>query len=176
MKKLLASVVGLFVVLSAVPALASSITDPNDMTSRLDVRKLVYKHQSGTVGTIKVVSDQRYRCTYLVRGLTSLKVYFDGGADGDNDLVGNFVCIKTKSGHRIVLMLHGTKSGNNYEPVPVTRPDHRTVRATFSFDLTELKGKHLDAVARVRDGAAEGCTSAHPCHDRAPDTGTWHVY
>lgn len=73
--------------------------------------------------------------------------------------------------------LHGTKSGNNYEPVPVKRPNQHTVRATFPIrDLQETKGAHLNAIVKVRDGQAEGCTSAAKCHDQAPDTGTWHVY
>jgi hypothetical protein len=178
MKRFVAVTVGLFLVATMSPAFASAITDPDDMTSPLDITKLVYRDLSGDKGTFRVVTQDRFNCRYLRRGLSTVKLYFDGKADGDNDLIGNFVCRKVSaSRHRIFLALHGTKSGNNYEPVAVKRPNKHTMRATFPVkNIPETKGAHLNVIAKVRDGQAEGCTSAHKCHDRAPDTGTWNVY
>lgn len=160
----------------ASPAAAKSMTDPDDMTSPLDIRKMVYVDEGGQVGTLKLVSEEDWRCSYLVPNLNTLKWYFDGQADGDVDLIGKFKCVKTGQGKALYLFLHGKQTGNNYEPVKAKRPDKRSAEATFSFDLVELNGEHLKLYAQVKDGAAEGCTSANKCFDRAPDTGKWMVY
>jgi hypothetical protein len=101
---------------------------------------------------------------------------FDGKGDGDIDLVGKVRCLKFKGGRELVLFLSGRDSGNSYEPVPLKRPNRHSMKATFSFDLPELKGAHVDMSVKVSDGVAEGCTSAHPCTERAPDTGMYRLY
>ena len=162
-------------VLLAFPAFAapdSMITDPDDMTSPLDVIKLAYIDEGGGVGTLKLETDARWACKYLRPRLTTIKWFFDGAADGDVDLLGNLRC----QNGRLWMYLRGTDSGNNYEPAPANRPNKRTVRVTMSFDLTELEGDNLAVKVKVRDGAAEGCSDTEPCNDRAPDTGWWAVF
>ena len=162
-------------VLLALPASAapdSETTDPDDMTSPLDVVKLAYIDEGGGVGTLKLRTDEPWACNYLRPRLNTIKWFFDGAADGDVDLIGKLRC----QNGRLWLYLRGTDSGNNYEPAPATRPNKRTVRVTMSFDLTELEGDNLAVKVKVRDGSAEGCTKADPCTDRAPDTGWWAVF
>jgi hypothetical protein len=50
------------------------------------------------------------------------------------------------------------------------------MKATFTFDIPELRGRHVDMRIKVLDGAAEGCTSSHPCVDLAPDRGMYSLY
>ena len=167
-----AFVVALLVPVSVSAAPDSEVTDPDDMTSPLDVVKLAYIDEGGGVGTLKVRTDAAWGCSYLKPPLTSMKWFFDGGADGDVDLVGNLRC---RNG-RLWFFLRGTDSDNTYEPAPANRPNRTTARITMSFDLTELAGDNLAVKVKVRDGGAEGCTSSAPCTDRAPDAGWWAVY
>ena len=177
MKRLMCIVaVGVMVVL-ATPVHASSFDDPDDMTSPLDVRKVTYHDKGGGVGSIKIVSDEAWDCEYFEPGLNSMFWLFDGKADGDVDLVGKVRCLKPSSGPRdLVLFLHGKETGNSYEPVPLKKPEDDSMRGTFSFDLPELKGRHLNFVVKVKDGTAEGCTAAHKCKERAPDSGNYLLY
>jgi hypothetical protein len=50
------------------------------------------------------------------------------------------------------------------------------MKVSFTSDIPEIDGAHLSMLMRVRDGEAEGCTSAHQCMERAPDDGKWVLY
>ena len=149
-----------------------SYTDPDDMTSPIDVRELVFEPARGGGGRLTLTTDDRWDCDYLQPRLNSIKWKFDGRADGDTDLVGNVRC----DGRRPQLFLRGTETENRYEPVDGTRPDRRSISFSFSFDIAELEGRHVSLFIDISDGAAEGCTSAAPCFDRAPNRGRWSLY
>jgi hypothetical protein len=157
---------------SVATAPAGDFTDPDDMTSPLDVRELVFTPARGSGGTLKLTTDDRWDCEYIQPQLNTMTWNFDGRADGDTDLVGRVRCVDGD----LLLFLRGRSSGNRYEPVPGSRPNRKSVKFRFSFDLPELNGRHLGLSIDISDGAAEGCTSANACHDRAPDRGRWQLY
>ena len=173
MKKTLSLIV-LALCFIAAPAYANSFSDPDDMTSPLDIRELVHKDKGGDVHAFKVTTDGNWRCRYLEPGLTKIHFYFDGKGDGDTDLVGKTRCLKYTGGRDLVLFLSGDR--NSYEPVPINKPTRHTMRFKFPFNIPELRGEHVDVHIKVEDGVAEGCTSAHPCTERAPDNGRWRLY
>jgi hypothetical protein len=157
-------------------AQAATFSDPDDMTSPIDVRRVEFTDRGGQIATIKVGTDDGWSCSYFEPGLTTMKWLFDGRGDNGIDLVGKVRCLKFQGGRDLVIFLSGKESGNSYEPVPLKKPNHHSMKATFSFDLPELSGRHVDMRVKVSDGVAEGCTSAHPCTERAPDSGMYRLY
>jgi hypothetical protein len=153
-------------------AFAGSHTDPDDATSPLDVRELTFVPSDSGGGVLKLVTDDPWDCEYLQPHLNTLTWKFDGQADGDTDLVGRVRCVDG----RPLLFLRGRETGNRYEAVIGRRPAHDTVKFAFSFDIVELNGRHVGLFIVVSDGTAEGCTSANPCFDRAPDRGRYRLY
>ena len=97
----------------------------------------------------------KFHCGYLgFRRHTSVRWLFDNRRDGSFDLAGRFLCRQ----HRLVFLLHGTRSGNNYEPLPVRRPSLRRLVVRMSLGLPEVSGRHLALQARSWD--REACTPA----------------
>jgi hypothetical protein len=173
----LAFALTLVVSLLASPASAAEqAEDPNDTGGQLDIRLISFKGAAGASGTVKIKTQNPWGCKYLRQGVkTSLNWYFDDGEDGDNDLIGKFVCINANSNNpKLILKLHGPDSDNHYEPVPAKKPDKKTVKATFPFDLAEFESEHASAHARSSDAIGEGCDPK--CVDRAPDTGGMRLY
>jgi hypothetical protein len=154
---------------------AESAEDPNDTEGKLDIRLISFKGAAGASSTVKIKTQNPWGCKFLRQGVkTSLNWYFDDGEDGDNDLIGKFVCVNANGNNpKLILKLHGPDSGSNYEPVPAKKPDKKTVKATFPFDLAEFESDHASAHARSKDAISEGCDV---CVDRAPDTGGMRMY
>ena len=173
MKRMVAAVgiaVGMALMVPSSPAWAISRGDPNDSDSRLDIR-LISEHASPNPGGgLTIRTFRRWRSRYLRDRLpTNLKWKFDDGDDGDWDLVGRF-----RFTHGALrFFLRGTDSGNVYEPIRARRPDRKTVRVRFAFDITELRSNRLSVVAKSFDGGPD--CSGDPCKDRAPDTGRMDV-
>lgn len=167
---------GAVLVPSSAHAATSSRTDPaGDVPGPLDIVRIAFRGDPGSLGAFTIRTSKRWRCAFLRPGvMTDLRWRFDGDADGDIDLVGRFTCLQTADGRRLVFHLRGTDSGNHYEPILATRPDRRSVRVRFPLDLTEIDGTHLRAVVRSSDAVTEGCVVA--CVDRAPDRGKFRVY
>lgn len=175
-KLILVSLSALLVAVYSAPANAAASSDPNDAGGRLDMKKIASVYDTGTgVLTLRVRTFHGWGCRYLRQGLkTSLNWYFDDGEDGDNDLTGKLVCVNAGKDPQLIMKLHGNDSGNNYESLKATRPDHHTVKVKMPTDLTELESEHLSVHARSMDAIDEGCDPA--CTDRAPDSGGMRVY
>jgi hypothetical protein len=174
----LAPLLAVLLVMTALAPPASAketATDPNDTGGLLDIVEISFKGAAGATSTVKLKTQNPWGCKFLRQGVkTSLNLYFDDGEDGDNDLIGKFVCVNANTDHpKLILKLHGPDSGNNYEPVPAKKPNKKTVKATFPFDLGEFESDHASAHARSKDAISEGCDV---CTDRAPDTGSLTLY
>ena len=173
----LAAVAATVVTASPAQAVSSARSDPaGDVAGPLDVVRTGFRGDPGSLGTFTIRTADGRGCALLRPGVpTDLQWRFDGGADGDIDLVGHFTCVRSRH-HGLVLelRLRGTTTGSHYEPVRARQPDRRTVRVRFPLDLPELDGAHLAAVVRSSNAISQGCTTA--CVDRAPDTGTFAVY
>ena len=163
MKKALLVLVS--VLLAVVPlggASAKTLTDPNDSSGLLDIETISLHYDSST-GVLTLQTWHGWGCKALRRGVkTSLKWYFDGKSDGDTDLVGKFICVSPNKSPHLVLKLHGTETGNNYELVPARKLDRRTVKTRFPFDLTEIKGNRITVWAKSKDWITGGCDDGCP--------------
>ena len=160
----------------APPASAKeTATDPNDTEGQLDITEISFKGAAGAASTVKLKTQNPWGCKFLRQGVkTSLNWYFDDDEDGDNDLIGKFVCVNASGNNpKLIMKLSGPDSGSNYEPVPAKKPNKKTVKATFPFDLPEFESEHASAHARSKDAIAEGCDV---CVDRTPDTGGMSLY
>ncbi|MFN2593733.1 MAG: hypothetical protein ABR579_02450 [Actinomycetota bacterium] len=166
----------LLAVSSATPALGSShasasATDPDDADGFLDIASIAYQGTPHSTGTLTIKTYEGYSCNYLKASRNAyLKWFLDDGKDGDFELVGKFVCRSNK----LYMDLRGKKSGNHYEPIRAKRKNAKTTKVTFPFDLSEMKSKHLGAVAKSKDGVNASCST--PCLDRAPDDGEMSLY
>ena len=158
------------------PAGGTTASDPNDADGVFDMEKIGIVYDSGTgVLTLKIRTFHGWGCRYLRQSQeTALNWYFDDGEDGDNDLIGKFVCVKAGKNPTLIFKLHGTDSGNNYESLKAKRPNHHTVTVKMPTDLTELEAEHMRVHARSSNGVDDGCDST--CVDRAPDTGGVRAY
>ena len=150
------AMVGACLLVGMVPAQAGP---SKAAVSPIGIAKIVYSGTPGDVGTLKLETDADFGCGLLKPNKPNyLKWMFDDRSDGDTDLTGNIVC-KNKN---LVLKLKSNR--NNYEAIEVKRPNKHTVKATFSFDLKELKSDHLDLTAKSKDTTSTGCTAV-ACKD-----------
>jgi hypothetical protein len=169
--KTMAAVVGVALMIIGSPASARvSRGDPNDSDSRLDINLISVNGEPGVGGAMTIRTFEQWHSRYLNDARrTNLKWLFDNRDDGDIDLVGTF---RHMNG-RLLFFLRGTKTGNRYEPIRARRPDPRTVRVRFSFDIAELQSNNLSVVAR--SFSAERDCPVDRCRDRAPNTGRMDV-
>jgi hypothetical protein len=165
-----AAVAGIALMVLASPAWGISRGDPNDSDSRLDIRLISENARPVVGGGLTIRTFRRWHSRYLRDGRpTNLRWLFDDGDDGDFDLIGDF---RRRNG-RLLFFLRGTNTGNRYEPLRARRPDPRTVRVRFSFDIAELQSSDLSVVARSFS-AGPDCPG-DPCRDRAPNSGRMDV-
>jgi hypothetical protein len=161
--------IGIALMVLSPPAWAISRGDANDSASRLDIRLISENANARRGGALTIRTFGWWGNRYLRDDLpTNLRWRFDDGDDGDFDLVGKF-----RFTHGALrFFLRGTETGNIYEPLPARRPDRRSVRVRFAFDIEELPSNRLSVVANSFD-AGSGCSD--PCRDRAPNTGRMDV-
>lgn len=90
---------------------------------------------------------------------TSLRVLYDSNGDAKPDYTGTIVY----RGNRLVELLKG--HGNNYEPVPVSRPTSKKARFTHPIEPLFTGVKHRKAL-RIAVVMKSGATTS-----RSPSTG-----
>ncbi|MGH2754224.1 MAG: hypothetical protein ACRDLB_07285, partial [Actinomycetota bacterium] len=155
MRRMLMVLLGACLVGGAIPA---QVATAGAAVSPLGIKKIVYSGVPGGVGTLKMVTDGEFRCGLLARKKPNrLQWLFDAGRDGDIDLRGKFVCRNKK------LMFDLKSKKNKYESLRAKRPSKDTIKVTFTFDLPELKSKHLNVTAKSKDKSSPGCANA--CSD-----------
>jgi hypothetical protein len=168
-KRMVAAVgisIGMAVMVLSPPAWAISRGDANDSDSRLDIRLISEHARPRPGGGLTMRMFRRWGSRYLRDALpTNLRWRFDDGDDGDWDLVGRF---RFTDG-ALRFFLRGPDTGNVYEPIRARRPDRKSVRVRFAFDIEELQSNRLSVVANSFDGGPD--CPRDPCRDRAPDNG-----
>jgi hypothetical protein len=157
--------------LHALPAWAASgsITDPNDVHGRLDLARLSFIKPAGTAPfTITVRTYDPWPKRVLRDHVNRLAVFIDTDGDGTKDYTARI----RKSGAHLVANISG--SGSSFEPLPVERPNRRTVRFTIpgnSPPNPNGPAPHLRAYSVFIESLACDPASGHmPCVDHAPDT------
>ena len=155
--------------LQALPAFAASgsVTDPNDVSGKLDLMTLSFTRSGKTAPlTITVTTYNRWRSRILRAGGDRLAVFIDTNNDG----VKNFKARIKKTGGHLVAVITG--SGSTFEPLPATRPDPKSVKFTIPGNTPPNPRGHVPhfrAFSRFVESSV--CTPTKPCIDFAPDTG-----
>ncbi len=151
----------------AAPAMGATLSDPNDVSGKLDLRTLTGRSSSGFV-TVTVRTWGTWANSVLAStGPNRLVVLFDTDLDGASEYRARIVRIDSA----LVALLSG--QGSNFEPIPVTKVNGSTVRFSFPQDViaeeveSPDESLRLAATSTYRGSAA--CTTA--CKDRAPNSG-----
>jgi len=157
------------VVLLATPALAVSLTDPNDTDGRLDLRFLVAQNdEPNRVVTVRVKTEFGFKCGYMSPKTSNrISLVFDDKLDGTTDTTGTFVCRRIGTPHWRLRM--GTVQLDARHP----RPRVLVVNVGYDLIAGDQVEDHWGVAARSRDVTAPKC--AYACIDRAPNSSVLQV-
>lgn len=158
---LLSLVIGLLVPSAAWAVFA---TDPNDTPGKLDLRRVTATRSAAEILTVTVRTWDGWQKSILPQtgSPNRLFVLFSTDADGSIEYKARIVNL----GGSLVALLSG--QGQQFEPIPVTRPSSAHVRFAFPADVLVDADENLGVAARsiYQDGL---CPAS--CSDRAPNTG-----
>lgn len=148
----------------AVPAAGTTITDPNDVAGKLDLRSVAGTQSESGLLTVTIKTWGKWTNGVLPASgsVNRLHVLFDTDLDGATEYRARIVSV----GGALVAVISG--QGQNYEPLPVTRVSGTTVRFTFPADAVESEDEDVQVAARSKYKGS-GCSTA--CKDRAPNSG-----
>ena len=156
------------------PALADerAVSDPDDVVGTLDLRRVSLAKLGPTEPlTIWIETYDGWGPRTLVRNNNRMIVLFDTDGDGSRDFRARILRLKRK----FVALIKG--SGQSFEPLPVTKPNRRTVRLVIPGSIpVNPDGGPPGIRVLTRFIGAQGCDPASgskPCIDRAPDGGAW---
>jgi hypothetical protein len=171
-KRVLSAVSVLCLLFVALPAHAAEDTDPDDKAGFLDLAELIAEGDKGEVGKFTIKTHEGFACNYLKPSSDNyLKLVFDDRRDGDADLVGRFKCID----NALMLFLHGSETGSDYEPIRADRPRAKVTRVSVPMDLLEFEGNHMGVKVLAKDATNVDC-KPDACKDRIPSSGDLKVY
>lgn len=159
--------------LLSIPASAAEVeaNDPDDVSGFLDLALLKSVAEEGGPGFFTIKTHEGFACNYLKpNGKNYLKLQFDDGRDGDIDLVGVFECADNK----LMFLLHGKETGNNYEPLRAKRPKAKVTKVSFQLDLAEFESDTMGVIVRSKDGTNVDCDPV--CKDSIPENGSLKAY
>jgi hypothetical protein len=155
--------------LTAPPAWAASLDDPNDTAGRLDVTFVWgrVRDSGGHFLKVRVETENRFPCRYMTsRTPNRIFVLIDDGNDGDIEVRGHFFCFNHRENWGFMYR------GDEFSAfVHARHPDRRTLVARRIL-LEDFAVSDVGAiVVRSRDESTDPCTHQDPCFDRAPDVG-----
>jgi hypothetical protein len=144
---------------------AVSRTDPDDARGKLDIVQISYTQEpEEPTFRLQLKTERRWRCRYLSPPQqTRLRWKIDDAQGPAADYSGKFVCRKGK----LVFEISAKDGSANFEPLPTSRPNRRTVRVNVPNDIFDGVD---DVWATSLDGEANPCQD-QPCRDRAPNNG-----
>ena len=145
-------------------AWAASASDPIDTLGKLDLRSFKVTRSASEILTVTVRTWDSWQKTILpaTGSPNRLFVLFNTDADGSAEYKARIVNL----GGSLVALLSG--QGQQFEPIPVTRPSDTQARFVFPADV--LVDADEDLGVAVRSIYQGGLCSAS-CIDRAPNTG-----
>jgi hypothetical protein len=151
----------------AATATGATLSDPNDVSGKLDLRTLTGRSSSGLV-TVTVRTWGTWANSVLASpGPNRLVVLFDTDLDGASEYRARIARV----GSALVALLSG--QGSSFEPIPVTKVNGATARFSFPQDVfaeaVESPDESLRLAATSTYKGSSACTTA--CKDRAPDAG-----
>jgi hypothetical protein len=161
---LVASITVLGLVWGAIPAAASQVTDPNDVSGKLDLKVLAgTKTAKRAPLFIKIQTYGNWAKSVLKdSGDNRVYVLFDVDGDGKTDYTGEI----SESGGKLHMDISG--SGSSFEPLPVKHPNGHTLKTAVPGDSPpNPKGTVWLA---VRSAFKDTGSCATTCKDRLPDS------
>ncbi len=172
MKRSFVMVAVLAMLFSAAPAMGHGADDPDEVQGFLDIKRVDFNGEARGTNTVTVKTYEGFACNYL-KGNTDnyLKLQFDRQSNGSIDLVGTFQCVDNK----LFMFLKAPDTGSAYEEVRAKRPNAKTTKVTFPFDIPELDSNHVSLIVKSKDNTNVDCTPT-ACVDRFPDAGVFSLY
>ncbi|MEW6059350.1 MAG: hypothetical protein AB1551_04290 [Actinomycetota bacterium] len=149
----------------ATPAGASQVSDPNDVSGRLDLSVLIgTKAFANAPLVIKVRTYGNWGKRLLSdAGENRIYVLFDVDGDGITDYTGEI----SESGGKLHMDITG--DGSAFEPLPVSHPNRRTIKTTVPGGSPPNPKGTLYIAARSEFTNSTSCATT--CEDRIPDSG-----
>jgi hypothetical protein len=157
--------VALTLALTALPARAAQVSDPNDVSGRLDLKVLIgTKAFSNAPLVIKVRTYGSWAKSLLAdSGDNRIEILFDVDGDGTTDYTGEI----SESGGRLHMDISG--SGSSFEPLPVRHPNGHTIKTTVPGGSQPNPDGTVYVAAMSEFTNADSCATT--CEDRVPDSG-----
>ena len=137
-------------------ALAATVSDPNDVSGKLDLRSVTATRSGGLITVTVRTWDSWTNSVVGQASANRLFVLFDPDLDGTTEYKGRILY----SGGALILLVTG--QGQAYEPVAVTRLSGTKVSFTFPVDVLVSVDDDLQVAASSRYLGVK---------DRAPDSG-----
>lgn len=149
---------------AAAAAWGASASDPNDTPGKLDLRTVTATRSASDIVTVTVRTWDSWQKGDLPQSGSPnrLLVLFNTDADGTAEYTARIVNL----GGSLVALLSG--QGQQFEPLPVTRPSGAKARFVFPADVLVDPDEDLGVAAR---SIYKGGLCSVPCTDRAPNTG-----
>lgn len=165
-RTLLAALSAAAVLLSAAPAGAAEVRDPNDVPGKLDLKRLVGRRNAEGILRIRIETWGNWKKSLLNAKTTRnrLFVLFNVDEDPKPEYVGKIMASKGK----LFMTIRG--SGSVFEPLPVRKPAGNAVTTIVPGNSPPNPEGPLRLAARSRYVSDFGkCTEG--CVDRAPNGG-----
>jgi hypothetical protein len=162
---------GFLAALAGALALASSaftatVSDPNDVPGKLDLRSVTATSSSGFVRVTVRTWNTWTNAVLASPGPNRLVALFDTNLDGTSDYRGRIL----RSGGMLIVLLSG--QGSSFEPLPVERVNGSTVRFSFPQDIVAEEVESMDESLQVAAKSTfKGSACPAACTDRAPGSG-----
>jgi len=151
--------------LAALPAAATSLTDPDDVAGKLDLATVTgTKTEDAAPLKIRITTYENWAARLLRdSGRNRVFVLFNVDADPKPEYRGTIVY----TGGDLVMLISG--QGSSFEPLPVRHPNGHTLRTTVPGGSPPNPDGTVRIAARSRFVDAADC--ADGCRDRAPNGG-----
>jgi hypothetical protein len=163
-----AAAVAALLVLVPAAAEAAQVTDPNDTPGKLDLELVRgVRNVSGDPITFTIRMQAPFEKAVLGPAANWVKVFLNVDGDAAVDYVGTI----KKSGTKLAVYFSG--QGDNFEPLPVRRPNLRTLRFTVPGGPPLAPNGPVSMIVQSHYVNAGACSMG--CLDVAPNSFEWIV-
>lgn len=144
------------------------VTDPNDVPGKLDLALVRgFRAASGQPITFTISVQAPFAKADLGPAADWVKVFLEVDADPNADYIGTI----KRTGATLSVFFRG--EGNSLEPLPVSRPNLRTMRFTVPGGAPLAPNGEVKMIVESHYVNATSCSMG--CLDVAPNSFTWIV-
>lgn len=147
------------------PAVATQLSDPDDVSGKLDVMTVAGRKADASAPLkIRIETYENWAAGLLRESRPNrVWVLFNTDADAEREYVG----VITSSGGKLWLSITG--EGSAFEPLRVRHPNGHTLKTTIPGDAPMNPEGTVRIAAKSRFSDDADCSEA--CRDRAPNGG-----